>query len=75
MQKLNYPGLLSLHTEGSFITDMHTQEQHLEIIIAISGNAKQGQNPFYLERPHGSGGKHRLAKADTETFILDTGLY
>lgn len=51
MQKLNYHGLSSLHTEGSFITDMHTQEQHLEIIIAISGNAKQGQNPFYLERP------------------------
>lgn len=51
MQKLNYHGLFSLHTEGSFITDMHTQKQHLEIIIAISGNAKQGQNPFYLERP------------------------
>lgn len=51
MQKLNYHGLFSLHTEGSFIIDMHTQKQHLEIIIAISGNAKQGQNPFYLERP------------------------
>ena len=51
MQKLDSHGLFSLHTEGSFITCMHIQKQHLEIIIAISGNAKQGQNPFYLGRP------------------------
>lgn len=40
-----------LHTEGSFITYMHTQNKHLEIIIAISGNAKKGQNLFFLGRP------------------------
>lgn len=41
----------SLHTEGSFITYMHIQNKHLEIIIAISGNAKQRQNLFFLGRP------------------------
>lgn len=29
---------------------MHIQKQHLEIIIAISGNAKQRQNSFFLGR-------------------------
>lgn len=61
--EIKFSWSFSSHTEGSFVTYIYVQKQHLEIVIAISGNAIQGQNPFILGRP--------VLKAQEENTVIN----